>query len=55
MPRTPNVKTWCSKCEGYGHYDFQCPSKSGHISIVPDDDVDDSKVIEDVPVPSETY
>ena len=43
-----------SKCEGYGHYDYQCPSKSQHVGIVPSDDVDNSKVVEDVYVPSKT-
>jgi len=39
---------------GYGHYDYQCPSKSRHVSIVPSDDVDDSKVGENVHVHSKT-
>jgi len=43
-----NAKARCSKCEGYGHYDCQCPSKSRHVSIVSSDDVDDSKVVVDV-------
>ena len=38
----------CSKCEGYEHYDFQCPSESRHVRIVPSDNVDDSIVAEDV-------
>ena len=48
--------TWeqCSKYEGYGHYDYQCPSKSQHVRTMFSDDVDDSKVVEDVHVPSET-
>jgi len=48
------VKACCSKCEGYRHYDYQCPSKSQHVSIVSSNDFDKSKVVEDVPVPSET-
>ena len=40
--------------EGYGHYNYQYPSKSRRVSIVPSDDVDESKVVEDVPVPFET-
>jgi len=51
--RLVNAKTWCCKCEGYEHYDYQCPSKSRHVSIVFSDDVDDSKV-DDVHVPSKT-
>ena len=42
-----HAKTWCSKCEGYRHYDYQCPSNSRHIIIVSSDDVD-SKVVKDV-------
>jgi len=45
-----NVKTRCFKCEGYGHYDYQCPSKSQHVRTVFSDEIDDSKVIEDVHV-----
>jgi len=41
------VREQCSKCEGYGHYDYQCPSKSRHVNIVPSD-VDDSRVVKDV-------
>ena len=29
-----NIKARCFKCEGYGHYDYQCPSES-HVRIVP--------------------
>jgi len=49
-----NAKARCSKCEGYEHHDFQCPSESQHIRTVPIDDVDDSKVVEDVQVPPKT-
>jgi len=50
-----NAKARCSKCEGYYHYDYQCPSESQHVRIVPsDDDVDDSKVVEDIHIPSKT-
>jgi len=38
----------------YEHYDYQCPSKSQHVSIVSSNDVDDSNVVENVHVPSET-
>jgi len=38
----------CSKYEGYKHYDYQCPSESQYVRIVPIDNVDDSKVVEDV-------
>ena len=41
----------CSKCEGYGHYDYQYPSES-HVNIVLSG-VDDSKVVEGVHVHSE--
>ena len=47
-----NVKVRCSKCEGYEHYDYQCPSECQHIRTVSSNDVDDSKVVEDVHVPS---
>ena len=43
-----NAKTWCSKCEGYRHYEYQWPSKSQHVSTVSSDDIDNSKVVEDV-------
>ena len=48
------AKVRCYKCEKYGHYDYQCSSKSQHVSIVSSDDVDDSKVVEDVHIPSKT-
>jgi len=47
-----NAKARCSKCEGYEHYDYQCPSESQHVRIVSSDEVDVSKVIEEVHVPS---
>ena len=28
--RLINVMARCSKCEGYEHYNYQCPSKSRH-------------------------
>lgn len=43
----------CSKCEGYGHYNYQCPQRAIHVNIVYSDDVDDSMVVEDVYVSSE--
>ena len=46
------VREQCSKCEGYEHYDYQCPSKSRHVNVVPSDNVDDSRIIDDVYVPS---
>ena len=49
-----NTKFRCFKCEEYEHYDYQCPSESQHVKTVPTDDVDDSKVIEEVHVPSKT-
>jgi len=45
LTRLVNTKARCSKCEGYEHFDYQCPSKSRHVSIVPSDDVDNSKVV----------
>ena len=52
---TVGVKAWeqSFKWEGYGHYDYQCSSESRHVNIVPSDDVDDSKVVEDVHIHSE--
>ena len=47
-----NAKAKCYKCEGYGHYDYQCPSESQHVKIVSSDEVDVSKVIEENHVPS---
>ena len=38
--------------EKYRYYDYQCPSASQHVRIVLSDDVDDSKVVKDVHVPS---
>jgi len=49
-----NTKALCSKCERYRHYDYQCPSESQHVRTVLSDDIDDSKVIVDVRVPSKT-
>ena len=49
-----NAKAWCSKCEGYGHYDYQCLLESRHVRIVPSDDVDDSKVVKDVHISFKT-
>jgi len=54
LTRLVNAKAQYSKCEGCGHYDYQFPSKSRHVSIVPSDIVDDSKVVEHVHVPSKT-
>ena len=34
------TKARYSKCEGYGYYDYQCPSESQHARTVPSDDVD---------------
>jgi len=47
-----NAKTRCSKCDGYEHYEYQCPSESQHVRIVSSDEVDVSKVIKKVYVPS---
>jgi len=49
-----NAKALCPKCEGYEHYDYQCPSTSQQVRTVSSDDVDDSKIIEDVHVPPKT-
>jgi len=46
--RLINAKAPYSKCKGYEHYDYQCPSESRHVRIVPSDNDDDSKVIENV-------
>ena len=45
-----SASSWeqCSKCEGYGHYDYQCP-----FNFVPSDDFNDSKIVEDVHIPHE--
>jgi len=49
-----NVRVRYSKCEGYGHYDYQCPSENQHVRIMSSDEVDVSKVIEELHVPSKT-
>jgi len=49
-----NVKARCTKCKVYGYYDYQCSLKSQYIRTVSSDDVDDSKVIENVHVSSKT-
>ena len=49
-----NAKVWCSKCEEYEHYDYQCSSESQHVRIVSSDEVDVSRVIEKVHIPSNT-
>jgi len=46
----PSIK--CSKCEEFEHYGYQCPSKSLHIDIVRIDDIDNSRIVEDVHIPS---
>jgi len=46
------AKEHCSKCEGYKHY-YQYPSNSRHVNIVPSDNVDDSRVVENVYVLSQ--
>ena len=50
-----NAIAQCSKCEEYGHYDYQCLSNSQHVRIVLTDEVDESKVVEDVQVPPKTF
>ena len=30
-----NAKVKCSKCKGYGHSNYQCPSESQHVRTVP--------------------
>ena len=49
-----NAKTRCFKCNGYGHYDYQCALESQYVRIVSSDEVDDSKVVEDVHISSKT-
>ena len=38
----------CSKYGEFGHYDYQCPSKSLHIDIVSVNDFDNLRIVEDV-------
>ena len=40
-----NAKTRCFKYEGYGHNNYQCPSESRHVRIVPSNNVDDSRLL----------
>jgi len=49
-----NAKVRRSKCERYVHYDYQCRSESQHVRIVSSDEVDVSRVIKEVHVPSNT-
>ena len=42
----------CSKCREFEHYDYQCPSKSQHTDNVYIDDIDNSKIVENVCIPS---
>jgi len=51
--RLVNARAQCSKCEGYEHYDYQCTSEGQHVRIVFNDNVDNSKVVEDVNILSE--
>jgi len=39
---------------GYGHYNYQYPSECQHVRTVSSNDVDNSKVVEDVHVPPKT-
>jgi len=43
----------CSKCGEFEHYDYQFSSKSQHTDNVQIDDVDNSRIVEDVHIPSE--
>ena len=47
----PSIK--CSKYGEFGHYDYQCPSKSQHTDNVQIDDIDNSRIAEDVQFPSD--
>jgi len=49
-----NARARCSKCEGYGHYDYQYSSESQHVRIVSSYEVDVLKVIGEVHIPSKT-
>ena len=48
-----NAKARCPECEGYTLW-LSVPLESQHVRIVPNDDIDNSKVVEDVHVPSNT-
>jgi len=47
----PSIK--CSNCEEFEHYNYQCPSKSQHTDNAQIDDIDNSKIVEDVHILSE--
>ena len=47
----PSIKY--SKCEEFGHYDYRCPSKSLHIDVVRINDMNNSRIVEGVHIPSE--
>ena len=49
-----NAKVNCSKCKGYGYYNYQCPSESQHVRPVPTNEVDNSKAVKDDQVSSKT-
>ena len=40
------------KCGEFGHYDYQCSSKSQHTDDVQIDDIDNSRIVEDVHIHS---
>ena len=42
-----------SKCGEFKHYDYQCPSESQHTNNVQIDDIDNSRIVEDVHIHSE--
>ena len=49
--KCPSIK--CSKCGEFEHYDYQYPSKSQHTDNVQINDIDNSRIVEDVHIPSE--
>jgi len=47
----PSIK--CSKCGEFEHYNYWCPSKSQHTDYVQINDIDSSRIVEDVHITSE--
>ena len=43
----------CFICEKNEHFDYQCPLESRHVNIISSNDVNSSKAVKNIHVPSE--